>query len=94
MIDPAYLLVLNGEVEVYEQGFGSQVAHRVAVIDYHSDYWYPSEERPQTYPAYKAQGTTGTVYIREADVAYIVELTDDSVPPVGPTSGRSRREGP
>ena len=94
MIDPAYLFVLAEGATVFEDGFGTQEASRVAVADYSSNYWYPSEAHPQTYPAYKAQGATGTVYIREADVRYIAELTDDEFRPVEPISGGSTGAGP
>jgi hypothetical protein len=82
MIDPVYLFVLDGESEVYDDGCGPRRASRVAAGDYHADYWYPSEEQPQTHPAYKAQTATGSVYIRETDVAYIVDLTDDEFRPI------------
>ena len=61
---------------------------------YEAGSWFPDFERPREHPAYKAHLHNEDVYIKQADVRYIVDLTDDSFPPVGPTSGGSKGEGP
>ncbi|QLG30150.1 hypothetical protein HUG10_21420 (plasmid) [Halorarum halophilum] len=82
MIDPNFLFVLDDDSEVFEDGYGHQPASRVAVASYYSDFWFPSNSHPRTYPTYKATGANGQVYIREKDVQYIVELTSDEFRPL------------
>jgi|GEM_PF-3721163 len=84
MIDPVHLVVLDGECDVFEDGYGIQPAHRVAVTDYYGDFEFPGSEVYST--AIKAHGANGIVYIRESDINYIVDLSDDEFRPVGEES--------
>jgi len=80
MIDPVYLVVLDGECEVFEDGYGFQTAHRVAVTDYYGDFQFPNAE--VHLPAIKGHGANGKVYVKEQDINYIVDLSTDEFRPV------------
>lgn len=81
MIDPTYLVVVEPDTEVFEDGYGMQsVHHCVGITDYYADYWLPPENNR---PAIKCHGANGKVYIPSTDIRYIVDLSRDDLEHIG-----------